>query len=229
MISAAITSQEFWATVATTPYNAVDNKPIVLSGVTLADSAEKFQEQAFERCSLTNKFVERFFDTPPKLVLDLGCGTGTNTLQMFKNGAHVTAVDLSEKLLNIFSEKSINIPNKENLHLINKDIATMPSYGGPFNLVIAVDILPYLPPTSLCSTMKKIHNSLIENGIIIGTIFTHGDEESFEKLFERIGAHFYSGDDSFVEQLLTFSLFSIIKIERSSKYSCSFIAKKLKA
>lgn len=52
---------------------------------------------------------------PGSHILDIGCGTGAETLELLKSGMHVTAVDISDKMLNNLREKARSLNLIENL------------------------------------------------------------------------------------------------------------------
>lgn len=217
----------FWEKVEKTPSLFKPQEPIVHLGVVVSPNATEFQRSIFLECTSPEKFAQEFFATPPRTILDLGAGLGTNSLTMAANGSHVTAIDSSKELLTKFSQSSKGVCPKENLRLRKGDIATMPSYEGPFDLVLAVDILPYLSPTSLQSTLKKIHECLSPDGIFVGTLFTLiSKEEPFHIFMGKIGAHFYKGYEKFVRDILTYSGFKIIALEEKEYGQFRFKATK---
>lgn len=214
-MSSAVTSKDlFWGEVAKTSTTYSPDSAIIVQGNRIAEKAKSMQMEMFSACTKTDPFAQRLFSSPPKKILDLGAGVGANTLPMAKSGAHVTAIDQSRELLTVFSENSVTIgcPN-ENLRLRRGDITTMESYGGPFNLVVAIDILSYVPPTTLRSTMEKIQQCLEDRGILIGTIFTTDVPPVMREFMGQLGAHFYENGSEFVTQLLEHSGFTAIELE----------------
>ena len=161
-------------------------------------------------------------------VLDLGAGRGFNTFPMVRAGSYVTAIDLSEELLSAYARQSTLAGcSCKNLRLLQRDITTIKSYEGPFDLVIAVDILSYLLPTTLRSTMEKIYTCLVERGILIGTLFTAEERHSVRESMEQLGAHFYENGSEFVSSLLQNSGFKIFEIERHDGGVFRFKAQKI--
>lgn len=209
-----INKNAFWNKVEKTKSFYKPNDSVIIRGKYLAKNSRNFRNKMFESCSMSDRFAEEYFSSPPKRVLDLGSGMGANTIPMAQNGAKVTAIDNSENLIQTFLKKSIsaNCP-KENIITICKDITTMKSYGENFNLVVAVDILPYIAPKKLHSTMIKIKKCLTNKGILIGTIFTTDAEIILHTLMGKLGAHFYEGGEKFVKQFITESGFLLKKIE----------------
>lgn len=228
MSAAAITSKDaFWEKVAATTSTYSPDSPIIIQGKKIAETAKKLQEEMFKSCTKSDPFAEKLFSKPPMKVLDLGAGMGVNTLPMAKAGAHVTAIDQSKELLTTFSKVSevVRCPAK-NLRLLRGDITIMKSYNGPFNLVVAIDILPYLPPITLRSTMEKIHQCLEDRGILIGTLFTTDDPLITRELMGKLGGHSYENGSDFVTQLLEYSGFTIQEIEARKEGGFRFKAEK---
>ena len=80
------------------------------------------------------KLILRFVDIPVKAdVLDLACGTGRHSIIFAKNGFKVTAVDLSEKLLNV--AKNTAEDNEVKIDFIKSDIRSF-FIDKQFDLVI---------------------------------------------------------------------------------------------
>lgn len=217
----------FWNEVEKTKSAYFPESPVIVQSKRLAENAKNLQMEMFSACNITDDFVKRLFFNPPQRVLDLGAGMGANTLPMAKNGAHVTAIECSRELLATFAKNSVAIgcPN-ENLRLRRGDITTMESYEGPFDAVVAVDILPYIPPIKLRSTMEKIQKCLVDRGLLIGTIFTMNDKPMIRELMGQLGAHYYENGREFVEQLLEYSGFTVVELEARQEGGFRFMAEK---
>lgn len=227
-MSSAVTSKDlFWGEVAKTTVTYSPESAVIVQGKRIAENAKSMQMKMFSACTETDRFARRLFSSPPMKILDLGAGIGVNTLPMAKSGAHVTAIDQSRELLTAFSKNSVTIGcPSENLRLRRGDITTMESYDGPFNLVVAIDILPYVPPTTLRSTMEKIQQCLEDRGILIGTIFTTDDPLVVREFMGQLGAHFYENGSKFVTQLLEYSGFTAVELEARPEGGFRFRAEK---
>lgn len=226
-MASPITSKDlFWAKVAETPTTYSPDAPIVIEGKIVTEKASSLQNEMFSSCSLIDAFVAKLFSSPFKEVLDLGAGIGANTLPLAKSGSHVTAIDASRELLTTFSTNSVGMGCGKNIRLRRGDITTMDSYGGPFNLVVAVDIFPYIPPATLRSTMEKIHQCLEERGILIGTILTSDLSPVMREFMGKLGAHFYENSSQFVIDLLEHSGFKPLELEARSEGGFRFKAEK---
>jgi cyclopropane fatty-acyl-phospholipid synthase-like methyltransferase len=226
----AVTSKDlFWTKVGETTSLYSPEDEVIVGGKKFADRAKDLQDEMFKSCDATDSFAKKFFSNPPSKILDLGAGIGANTIPMAKSGAHVTAIDQSIELLKIFSTNSVKMGcPKGNIRLLHGDIATMKSFGGPFNLVVALDILPYVPPTMLRSTMEKIHQCLEDGGILIGTIFTKNNSDSHNELMGKLGGHHYGKGMEFVEQFLKYSGFTVVTIKERQKGEAIYQFKAIK-
>jgi predicted TPR repeat methyltransferase len=229
MESPVISKELFWRNTRETVSLYSPESAVIVQGKTLCPNAKRLQEKMFNSCTVVSEVVKEFFKDPPKFVLDLGSGMGANTLPMAKAGSHITAIDSSIELLERFSKfsKMYGCP-KENFRLRKGNIETMESYGekDSFDLVVAVDILPYVSPNMLESTMEKIQKSLKNGGIIVGTIFSTEANPIMREAMGKLGAHFYAGGQDFVEKLLDFSGFTVEVIERNDGTGFYFKARK---
>lgn len=206
----------FWERVERTESLYQPNDPVIIQGELLSLKAEDLRKQMFLSCNRVEKYVAEFFQKPPTKVLELGSGVGTNSRPMTLKGAHVTAIDSSRELLEGYSTLSQQegCP-AENIRLRKGDITTMASYGEDFGLVVAVDVLPYIPPKDLRSTMQKIYDCLFDKGTFVGTLFTTQTEPTVRLLMGKLGAHFYEGGSEFAINLLENSGFSVEKLEET--------------
>jgi len=106
-------------------------------------------------------------------VLDLGCGTGLAGSAMKKFAAHLTGVDVSEKMLNIAREKTIYN------ELIHEDCQQMLDKGTEkYELIVAADVFAYLG--DLTAIFSLCQNRLTRNGLFAFSIETGSDHVSFE-------------------------------------------------
>jgi cyclopropane fatty-acyl-phospholipid synthase-like methyltransferase len=113
-------------------------------------------------------------------------------------------------LLEKFSDRIIafNTP-KEKINFLHADIEEIKSYRENFDLVIAVDILPYVKPKNQKTTMEKIHACMTTHGYLIGSIFTDtdGSSELLRSVMRQLGAHFYNDENEFIKQFIEHSGF----------------------
>ncbi|MBQ9737285.1 MAG: class I SAM-dependent methyltransferase [Clostridia bacterium] len=136
-------------------------------------------------------FYERIFEKmgkKPKLVLDLGCGTGNITIPMAKRGYDMIGLDLSCEMLNIAHNKAAH--EGADILFLNQDMREMELYGTVDAMVCALDGFNYITePDDLKQVMKLVENYLNPGGIMIFDIST------VYKLREILGGNTYVSDE----------------------------------
>ncbi|MGL4336007.1 MAG: class I SAM-dependent DNA methyltransferase [Turicibacter sp.] len=99
-------------------------------------------------------------------ILDVGCGTGTISVLLAKEGYEVTGVDLSEDMLAIAHQKTLDA--QLGIHYVVQDMSHLEGFSGFDGAVIYVDSLNYLKKdTEVFQTFKHLHESLKVDGILI--------------------------------------------------------------
>lgn len=96
---------------------------------------------------------------PNKKVLEIGCGTGLFTELFAQTGAHILAVDISDRLLNIAKERKL--PSKRIRFLAARFEDC--NLEGPFDAVIGSSILHHL---DLKVALSKIYTLLKPGGFM---------------------------------------------------------------
>jgi SAM-dependent methyltransferase len=137
-------------------------------------------------------YVEEIFkanDIRPELVLDLGCGTGSVTVELAKRGYDVIALDSSIDMLNVLSEKCERSGVKP--LILNFDITDFELYGTVDAIVCLTDTLNYV---TKMSDLKRVF-SLVENYLNPGGIFVF-DINTYYKFLNIFGDNvFYQVED----------------------------------
>lgn len=84
---------------------------------------------------IESELIERYFPAPPGRVLDLGCGAGRTSIGLHELGYAVSAIDLSERLLEIarqrFPQIDFRVMDAANLEFEDRSFdAAQFSYNG---------------------------------------------------------------------------------------------------
>lgn len=109
------------------------------------------------RVEQTRKWFDSLGLSPSKTALDLGCGSGIQSLALAKLGIHVTAVDFNESLLNEL-EKSANQLPIQTVHADLLELEAQFPQDAKFDAIVCMgDTLPHLPNRD--SVEKLIQNS----------------------------------------------------------------------
>ncbi len=95
-----------------------------------------------------------------KRILDVGCGTGMYSIRFANMGAHVTAIDPSNKMLSIAKEKTKHfvVP----IHFIESAAEDLPFQNNSFDVVFACSSLEFVE--DLGQTMEELHRVLSPGG-----------------------------------------------------------------
>ncbi len=229
-----MTNENFSSLIESTKTYADDGASIMYLG-----ELTKFSEimkRINIKCNTISSQVLEFCDQPLKkgTVLDLGCGRGFNSIPFLEKGWSVKAVDQLPEVLDLYRQGTGKYLENGQLELIHEDITKYNFPKNAFDLVICVDVLPYIFPAKLTKLMNLIHETLVLKGRLIGTLFfSDSDEESPEKpFFNKLGGHYYPSSD-FTPALLDRSGFHIeecsFRVE-STKIRCAefIVTKKYK-
>lgn len=159
------------------------------------------------------EFIEalfRHYQITPKIVLDLGCGTGSITKLLAKKNYEMIGVDLSQEMLMV-AKKKIKDSHLDVLFLC-QDMTELDLYGTVGAVLSVCDSLNYLlTEEELLEAFKKVNNFLDPEGLFIFDINTDekfkqlGDQtyaESFEDC-AYIWDNYYDEEDQTNEYYLT--------------------------
>lgn len=111
------------------------------------------------------------FNIKPKLIADLGCGTGNITIPLAKKGYELIGIDNSFQMLAKAREKSI----KENLNILylEQDMREFELYGTVDCIISICDSINYiLEENELLQVFKWVNNYLEPKGLFIFDINT---------------------------------------------------------
>lgn len=112
-------------------------------------------------------------------LLDLGCGTGLELefYEAFNPSAHITGIDLSEKMLEALKQK---FPDKQ-MELIVGSYFDYPLGEAAFDAAVSVESLHHFTMEQKIPLYQKIHCALKENGYFVLTdYFSLSDAEEEE-------------------------------------------------
>ena len=174
-------------------------------------------------------YIEEIFrknSVSPKLVLELGCGTGSVCIEMAKRGYNMIGGDLSEDMLNVALSKA----SKENVDILflHQDMRAFELYGTVDAIVCVMDSINYITDMEdLKKVFKLVNNYLNPGGIFIFDINTVYklekilgnntfvvDEENVFYVWENA----YNKDEGLCEFMLTFFVNDEGKYTRIDEY-----------
>lgn len=228
------TPVSFWKELEESQRPPLPLGPVVLMGKVIANDLSSIQKQMFSSCKESSKLFVEYIQRKglkPKSVIDLGCGLGVNSIPLLKYGVHVIAIDSMKCLLDSYK---LLLKNEETKFVSLKcaDITSLEKYSREDNVVdvvLAIDVLPYLPISCWKSTMTKIVASLKPGGYFFGTLFVKekGFDHPVIAVHERLGAQYYSIRHLAIRLILHSGLSLIQCRVRKDSVGCyEFVARK---
>lgn len=129
------------------------------------------------------------FGVKPGSILDLACGTGSLTLELFKRGYEMTGLDLSCDMLSVAWEKSRR--EGADILFVNQDMRKFELCGAVDAVICMLDSINYVTgPKDLIRVFKCVRKCLNPGGLFIFDI------NSSHKLAEVLpGSVYYQLDE----------------------------------
>lgn len=136
-------------------------------------------------------------------ILDLGCGTGADTLYLIERGYKVLSCDFSKEALKSVKD---NIPNSKVKYL--NMMEKFPIDDNAYSLVIADLSLHYFDNNTTIHLMNEIKRILKNNGILLSRVASINDFNFGAGVGEKLEKNYY------FEGAYTKSFFDIEDINR---------------
>lgn len=117
-----------------------------------------FIEECFRRYS-TGREV--------RSVIDLGCGTGSMTLELARRGYDMTALDISEEMLTV-AENRVRSEKLSDVLFVESDMCSFELYGTVDAMVCCLDGINHLTSREeLLSCFALVNNYLEDGGVFV--------------------------------------------------------------
>ena len=117
----------------------------------------------------------------PELVLDLGCGTGSMTLELARRGYDMTGVDCSPEMLDVARERADAAGLSDRMLWLAQDMRSFELYGTVDLTVSCLDSINHLTGAGdLGKCLALVHNYLIPDGLFI---FDVNGKRKFEQIY----------------------------------------------
>ncbi len=114
-------------------------------------------------------YIEGFFGInkiEPKLIADLGCGTGSFCLEMAKRGYEMIGIDQSVEMLNCAKQKALDAG--VDILYLNQDMTSFELYGTVDTITCLIDSVNYVTyKKDLKRLFKLVNNYLNPGGLFL--------------------------------------------------------------
>jgi len=119
-----------------------------------------YQSETEQTLALARELLHR----KPTKVLEVGCGTGSHTLQLAKHIPHLVSIDIDPSMVKIAQKK---IKNQNNVSLLYSSVEKLAA--DQFDLVLALfNVVTYIPTmTKLISFFASIASRLTPGGVFL--------------------------------------------------------------
>lgn len=126
------------------------------------------------------------FLTKEKVVLDIGCGTGTQCDDIADKVKHVTGIDISRKLLAI-AEKRKAKRKLDNIEFLKTSLFDEHFQPGSFDVVMAFHVLHFFE--DIDAVFMRIHDLLKPDGMFISETACLGEKNKLMGKALRVAGH----------------------------------------
>jgi len=90
------------------------------------------------------QFIPNLGDVKDKKILDVGAGTGRLSLRLAERGAEVTALDVSEEMLNMLKQKVKKHTFSKGMTFVVADAESLPFPDNSFDIITAAFLIVHL-------------------------------------------------------------------------------------
>ncbi|MEZ5335728.1 MAG: class I SAM-dependent methyltransferase [Methanolobus sp.] len=139
---------------------------------------------------------------PENEILEIGCGTGEFSIELSKRCRQVTALDISQKMLD-FAGKKAKSRQRDNIRFIKAGFLTFDSAGIEYDAVVSQLVLHHLPDFWKLIALKNI-NSMLKNGgkLFLKDVVFSSEIQDFDEYFSQLFRNMPpEADDKVVEEM----------------------------
>lgn len=173
-----------------------------------AEAFEDILVEQLDYCvpAMVRERLDRLNLGPFGKMLDLGCGTGLTGATMRDRVEDLTGLDISENMVEIAHEKDLY----ETLYVSEITDYLEDNDDGPFDLVTATDVLPYLG--FLEETVFGVADNLVKGGLFVFSSETMADDSFAGRDFMVTPNQRFAHARAYVERVLASAGFALVDI-----------------
>jgi 2-polyprenyl-3-methyl-5-hydroxy-6-metoxy-1,4-benzoquinol methylase len=127
--------------------------------------------------------------------LDLGSGSGKNSLYLASKGLNVQAVDISRKALNLLKEQAQMLGLK--VWTFRHDMYKFPIEENKYDVILCLWSLMFLEPIKIQEFSRRLIDGLSPGGLLFCSVFTTQDPSYFsaERMLKRVSERLFESKD----------------------------------
>lgn len=145
----------------------------------LAKSYDKRVKKVYDKAYQDTIKLSRNYLDPTHNVLDFACGSGITTIELSKNVKKITAIDISEKMIEVAKQKTID-KNINNIEFKQADLFESQLNDTKYNAVLAFNILCFIE--DLDEVLIRVKDLLLPSGIFISATDCLREKRSFSTM-----------------------------------------------
>ncbi|HVB73134.1 MAG TPA: class I SAM-dependent methyltransferase [Ktedonobacteraceae bacterium] len=165
------------------------------------DKAEKEDWKVVER----QQFVALLQQEGKKTLLEIGAGTGKDSLFFQDNGLRVVCTDLSPSMVDLCREKG--------LEAYVMDFLNLDFMPASFDAIYALNCLLHVPGTDLSAVLQKIHDLLRPGGLFFLGVYGGIEKEGINEHDYHIPPRFFSHHTDEFMQRVTAPFFALVSFK----------------
>lgn len=173
------------------------------------------KKETFFKSLLNNKF---------HVAADLGCGSGSDSIALARNGLKVYAFETSKEMIKV---AKINTQNFKNIRLIRSYIHKIPErFNKSFHLIVSLgNTLSNIPPHLLEASLQRVYSTMLDNSLFVFQILNY----SFFKKHNKKIINITSSDNQYYIRYNEYPdnqrvIFNILRFERDNPSSYNLIS-----
>ena len=124
---------------------------------------------------------KRFGKGDESLILDLGCGTGSLTLELAERGYDMIGADISPEMLSVASERAYDA--EKSILFLMQDMRSFELYGTVSGIVCALDGINYLTARQDVIKCFKLVRNYLDPGALF--LFDVNSEHRFKEVLAK--------------------------------------------
>jgi len=162
-------------------------------------------EKEFWKVSLRQQFLSLLRQEGKTVLLEIGAGTGNDSLFFQNNGLDVTCTDLSPDMVNLCREKG--------LKAYVMDFLSLDFPPGSFDAIYALNCLLHVPTRELPAVLRKLQDLLRQGGLFFLGVYGGAEEEGIHEDDQHNPPRFFAHHTDEFMQHLTAPFFDLVSFK----------------